>query len=189
MAKKKSQSTKNTKRKQAAPPPGLLVSERVQLQDVRLWQCACEQREEAHVDGKKRYKITHSARIEVDKANGRICVWPKFHFEAFNEDQDQAVITVNATFLLIYSINCCAGLVQRGYQQFANMNGIYNAWPYWREFVQATIARMGLPALVLPVFRIMEPGKRQTKKRETSAVPEAQTKGPAKAGQSAARRT
>jgi len=37
---------------------------------------------------------------------------------------------------------------------FARTNGIYNAWPYWREFVQNMIARMNLPPLVIPVFRL-----------------------------------
>lgn len=37
---------------------------------------------------------------------------------------------------------------------FANVNGVYNAWPYFREFVQTTTQRMNLPPLILPVYRI-----------------------------------
>jgi preprotein translocase subunit SecB len=32
------------------------------------------------------------------------------------------------------------------------MNGIYNIWPYWREYVQTTTSRLGLPPLTLPVL-------------------------------------
>lgn len=163
MAQKKS---KKNPRSKETPPAGLVVSERVQLQDVRLLRCTCEQHPEARVDGKKRYNIAHSASVEVDKPNGCICVYPAFRFEAFNEDsEDRAVITVDATFVLTYLLEDFDGIRKSGYQQFADMNGVYNAWPYWREFVQTTIARMGLPALVLPVFRIVEPVKPQRKKR------------------------
>lgn len=37
---------------------------------------------------------------------------------------------------------------------FANVNGIYNVWPYFRELVQSVTSRMGLPPLVLPVYRV-----------------------------------
>jgi hypothetical protein len=103
--------------------------------------------------------------VEVDKPKGRIHVYPGFRFEAFNEgSEDRAVITVDATFVLTYALENFDGIRKSGYQQFADLNGVYNAWPYWREFVQTTITRMGLPALVLPVFRIVEPGKPRTKR-------------------------
>jgi preprotein translocase subunit SecB len=34
------------------------------------------------------------------------------------------------------------------------LNGVFHVWPYWREMVQNTLARMGLPPLILPVFRV-----------------------------------
>ena len=40
---------------------------------------------------------------------------------------------------------------------FSATNGVFNAWPYWREFVQNTTARMGLPTpVIVPVFRLGE---------------------------------
>lgn len=38
--------------------------------------------------------------------------------------------------------------------EFAKLNGVFNAWPYWREFVQNTLVRMGLPPLALPLYRV-----------------------------------
>ena len=35
---------------------------------------------------------------------------------------------------------------------FGKMTGVYNAWPYWREYVQSTISRLGLPPLALPLI-------------------------------------
>jgi len=148
---------------------GLLVSDRVQLKDVRLISCKCDQTPEA-ILGKKNYDIKYSTEVEVDKKNGYIIVLPKFHFEAYTESKIPGpALLIDASFLLAYKIEDFEGLTQSGFEQFANINGIYNAWPYWREFVQNTIIRMGLPSLSIPVFRIVEqPAKgKKTKKRVT----------------------
>jgi hypothetical protein len=36
---------------------------------------------------------------------------------------------------------------------FAQQNVPFNAWPYWRELVQSTVVRMGLPAPVVPLLK------------------------------------
>lgn len=40
---------------------------------------------------------------------------------------------------------------------FSEVNGTYNAWPYLREAVQDISARMGLPPITLPVYRVPRP--------------------------------
>ncbi len=40
------------------------------------------------------------------------------------------------------------------FEAFAKVNGVYNSWPYLREVVQNTFARMALPPIVLPVYRV-----------------------------------
>ena len=37
---------------------------------------------------------------------------------------------------------------------FGQINAVFNAWPCWRELVQAPLARMSLPTLTMPVFRV-----------------------------------
>jgi hypothetical protein len=37
---------------------------------------------------------------------------------------------------------------------FAKVNGVFNAWPYFREIVQSTMQRMDLPPVILPVYRV-----------------------------------
>ena len=146
---------------------GLLVSDRVQLKDVRLISCKCDQTPEATL-GKKSYNIHYSTEVQVDKKTGYIIVTAKFHFEAFTEGKTQKpVILIDATFLLAYKIESFEGLTQKGFEQFANLNGIYNAWPYWREFVQNTVTRMGLPSLSIPVFRIVKPTTKKNDGKNT----------------------
>lgn len=40
---------------------------------------------------------------------------------------------------------------------FAQMNGVYNSWPYFREIVQNACSRMALPPVILPVYRVPKP--------------------------------
>jgi len=165
MAKKK-QKTKDVTTK--GEFPGLMVSDRVELKDVRLISSKCSQTPEATI-GKKTYNINYSAKVHKDKKNGYIIVIPEFHFEAFGEKKTkEPIIVIDASFVLTYKINNFQGLTQKGFEQFANLNGIYNAWPYWREFVQNTIARMGLSPLSIPVFRIVEPHKEKVPKKKVT---------------------
>jgi preprotein translocase subunit SecB len=166
MAKKKAK--KKVSKSKEKFDAGLLVSDRVQLQDVRLVSSKCDQTPEA-VSGKKRYNINYSTEVQTDRKSGYIIVIAKFHFEAFIENKDsQPVIIIDASFLLSYKIENFEGLTQKGFERFANLNGIYNAWPYWREFVQNTIIRMGLPSLSIPVFRIVEPLDKKTMSTKTA---------------------
>jgi hypothetical protein len=54
------------------------------------------------------------------------------------------------------------------------INPISNAWPYWREFVQSMGARMGFPALTVPLLEIalkkaaLKQGKSQPAKKQSS---------------------
>ncbi len=166
MAKKKLK--KKASRSKEKLDAGLLVSERVQLKDVRMVSSKCDQNPGA-TSGKKTYDIDHSTEVQVDRKSGYVVVIAKFHFEAFIERKtSQPVILIDASFLLSYRIKNFEGLTQKGFERFANLNGVYNAWPYWREFVQNTIVRMGLPSLSIHVFRIVEPLDKKTISRKTA---------------------
>ena len=153
-------------KKESKVTAGLLVSDRVQLKDVRLTNCKCDQTPEATL-GKKEYDINYSTEVQVDKKNGYIIVIAKFHFEDITESKTQKpVILIDTCFLLAYKIENFDRLTQEGFEQFANLNGIYNAWPYWREFVQNTVTRMGLPSLTIPVFRIVQSTAKKSVKKK-----------------------
>jgi hypothetical protein len=48
------------------------------------------------------------------------------------------------------------------------INPISDAWPYWREFVQSMSARMGFPALTVPLLEIMP---KKSALKETKSQP------------------
>lgn len=105
------------------------------------------------------------ARFQKHEADsGKISLWVyvDFNFEAtppvsdaVSEPTVKIVPTVKlaATFLLIYSLPTTATIPEDAFEHFANVNGPYNAWPYWRELVQTMTGRVGLSGIVLPVFR------------------------------------
>ena len=58
------------------------------------------------------------------------------------------------------------------HEDIMTINPISHAWPYWREFVQSMSARMGFPALTVPLLEIVpkksveKEAKRQPAKRK-----------------------
>ena len=39
-------------------------------------------------------------------------------------------------------------------EEFGNANALYHIWPYWRELIQNTCSRFGLPHMALPMFHV-----------------------------------
>jgi hypothetical protein len=102
-----------------------------------------------------------------------ITILCNFQVAAFSgETPDKLVMKIEASF--------CTSLESiSGFDLFQDFNGdppeyyenlgnafminpIFNAWPYWREFVQSMSTRMGYPALTVPLLEIV-PEKSITK--------------------------
>lgn len=69
----------------------------------------------------------------------------------------KSLLTLSVELVLQYELRTEAppdDLRELLFDAFAGLNGVYNAYPYLREHVQSTIGRMGLPPLVIPVFRV-----------------------------------
>lgn len=149
---------------------GFKVSSGVQIIDVRLIKCDCEQKPPTDGNIKREYDIKHNAVHQVDKNNGKLIVAVNFIFAAFEEGTDNEILKIDCAFLLSYQISNFEGLVDIGFEQFANTNGVFNAWPYWRELVQNMVGRMNLPPLTLPVYRIVSelPKKEDAKQIESN---------------------
>jgi preprotein translocase subunit SecB len=68
-------------------------------------------------------------------------------------DESVQVLFLEAGYLLIYTPKTGATFEDSCLKHFSEINGPYNAWPYWRELVQSVTGRIGLPGLTVPVFR------------------------------------
>lgn len=92
-----------------------------------------------------------------------------------DEQSDQELVALDATFQLIYSLPLELTVDEECYKHFAEINGPYNAWPYWRELVQSVTGRVGLAGITIPVFRppkieIQEQEKKVPKERRAKSA-------------------
>lgn len=96
------------------------------------------------------------ADLEVKLEDEALHVSMLFEFLApapFEDEQDKQVM-IRARVSIEYAAQPGRGQVQKeDAEAFARVNGIYNAWPYLREYVQSSLLRLGLPPFELPLLR------------------------------------
>lgn len=71
------------------------------------------------------------------------------------ENEDYAVSKIESEYVLTYKLKDDRKISKSDLKAFCNMNAIYNAWPFWREYVQSATTRMEIPVLTLPLLRFM----------------------------------
>lgn len=69
---------------------------------------------------------------------------------------DHVYLELTARFCAQYQVDAEADTDALGpaLNEFALYNVGYHVWPYWREYVQATCARIGIPPIPIPMYRI-----------------------------------
>lgn len=171
----------STKRDSEVAEKAKPVSERVQILEIRLLESRSEQKR-FEEEASKRIMQTIQVETHLDQKHSKLVVFPHFMLLVKRHDAspEDIFVRIEARFAITYSIDPQEGLTQDNYDAFGERNGVYNAWPYWREFVQSTTVRMGLPPLTLPVFRVGVSRLEQStalpgaqKPRQISASPQA----------------
>jgi hypothetical protein len=139
------------------------VAERVEIRNVLLAECKAIRSSafSTKQDGLKLATGVSKLGFGRDEESNRLFVTLTFRValspvvEADAEAEVQ--LRVTATFVVAYSVKSFEGIGDDHIRAFSAINGVFNAWPYWREFVQNTTARMGLPMpVVIPVYRLGE---------------------------------
>lgn len=101
----------------------------------------------------------HHAEAKRDNEAGKILIEASFSLDMAHdtdEARDNPNIMIRAAFQLAYVVKDLARFTDEEIDAFGRMNGVYNAWPFWRELVYSTMARMGVPPITLPTFRFDE---------------------------------
>ncbi len=161
MAKQTSTTSRRTARSKmdlAAP-----VSKRVEVMEILLAESMTKR---GAVRDRRPAKLAMGVNVEtqVDKDEKVVCVRPRFVLSAkYDEADNEELLRIEAQFVLRYRVPSFEGLKKANIVAFGELNGLYNAWPYWREFVQSTTVRMGLPPLTIPVYRPLKAPKRPAK--------------------------
>lgn len=132
------------------------VSERVEIENVRLHECSAK-RGSIRADRTPSISAAIALQHKLDPNKPRLCILVEFEIKASYEhdpaDSEEFTL-VKAVFALNYRLSSTDGLSEKHYRAFAELNGVFNAWPYCREFVQSTTVRLGLPALILPSLKL-----------------------------------
>ena len=132
-----------------------IVSPRVQIEGIRLSRSEVRSASALPPGTALRVEYALNGEAKADQDGKRITVCASFTARANivdGSDSPDPAFHVEAEFLLDYTISSLEGISDEHLQAFGKMNGIYNAWPYWREYVQSMTARMGFPPLALPVL-------------------------------------
>ena len=101
--------------------------------------------------------------------DGRLMINTNFSLEIVSEEEHEkrTLVKLSAVFELSYLIPPGTEVFSSGeLEAFGQINAVFNAWPYWREFAQSNLTRMSMPAIVMPVYRL--PQRKQKPETEES---------------------
>lgn len=109
------------------------------------------------------FKVDHGFQEETKHLVAVVQFFSKGRFQ--EQDDEKLLFKVEAAYTVAYVMEGIDTLPKQTIEAFAKMNGVYNCWPYWREFLQSSAVRMGIPAVTLPLItgtRIEEIFKRKS---------------------------
>jgi hypothetical protein len=75
-------------------------------------------------------------------------------FRTEGTTNEVSVFSVESTFEVDYSLEDGFEIAPAQIKAFKDGNAIFNAWPYYREFLQSAVQRMALPPLAAPFMRV-----------------------------------
>ena len=129
----------------------------IEIKSVRLCEAHC--RSAVHpsetagtINVKNSYK---AAVVREPGKDGFLRIETIFAMEVRREsDKGKLQTEIRGTFELSYKVPDDESFSSEELDAFGQVNAVFNAWPYWRELVQASLARMSMPLHAVPVFRL-----------------------------------
>jgi hypothetical protein len=110
-------------------------------------------------------QVAHRGKFTIHKQKTLRTIM-QFKFSATEKkSKGKPLLVIAATFIAEYEMAEGFHPSDENLNAFVNTNAVFNCWPYWREYVHSTTARMNLPPLTLPFFRVRtaQPAKRVEK--------------------------
>jgi hypothetical protein len=107
----------------------------------------------------------------VEAPKGRLRIEVDFHMAGQAEPQEakeraarkETVLKVACTYAVDYELVEGFEPSQKQIKAFKDGNVIYHCWPYFREYLQDCIQRMGFPPLTAPFLRVLPRPPKGTK--------------------------
>jgi hypothetical protein len=111
-------------------------------------------------------QVSHRGKFAVQKKTLRTTL--QFTFSASEKGSTgKPLLAIAGTFIAEYEMAEAFSPTSKDLDAFVNANAVFNCWPYWREYVHSTAARMNLPPLTLPFFRVRASQPTNQKRIET----------------------
>jgi len=139
------------------------LAEVVALKIVHLWETECKRDVEF-----KPKKLDISMDITTSKLNSRdeklLPYSCQIYLTATDKTEAKEAFVISAKYCLVYEFKEEYEASEQEFENFGRINVVFNAWPYIREYVQNTLARMNFGPLVLPSVTIGELREKSKKK-------------------------
>lgn len=148
--------TKTTK--DAALLRTLRQSELVSLAEIRLIESHCKLGHLRENELPETGNQTTHVGMRFDDAGNAIFVVVKYGLligydeKKLESNADSAVVTIRANFGVQYKHK--QDEPEKSLGDVVPRLAVMNSWPYWREFVQSMVVRMGLPAFPVPIMNL-----------------------------------
>ena len=130
----------------------------IQIESVRLREAQCRSAVQPS-EIADAITVTTSRQTEVVQeptVDRTLRIEAAFTMEVRSAGEDEELqAEIRGTFELSYEIPDDESFSSEELEAFGEVNAVFNAWPYWRELVHASLARMSMPPLTVPVFRVV----------------------------------
>jgi hypothetical protein len=148
------------------------VVQRAAVRQIRLTRSRCESqvRTSAEIPSDATLSVTSGGRVSQPlDSEGTFGVEAKVEVVASSESANKPrLVGIEAAYEVLYRLPEGLKPSAEALEEFAQTNGIFNAWPYLRQFVAETAQRMEVPPIVLPLYRRAAAGA-EKKRRPGSA--------------------
>mgnify|MGYP003392974104 CR=1 FL=1 len=128
------------------------VVRQVQIREIFLRWSKLERQAGRELPGEVAVRFGFKVKSSLDRDAKDLNVDTIFTADATDTKTESPVFRAEADFAVAYQLKSLDGIGDDNVKAFGRMNGVFNTWPYWREFVQSGVARMGLPNVTLPVL-------------------------------------
>lgn len=72
------------------------------------------------------------------------------------ESKNNPTLTIQATYGILYKVVDLEKLSDDELGAFAEVNGSFNVWPFWRELCHSAMGRMGIEPSTIPTLRVVK---------------------------------
>jgi len=124
----------------------IFISPWTHIKEIRLLRSTIES---DPVEELQTFRINHSFDAKTDLNREQQTLTVQVYLAVWVDK----LVKITAEFILKYSVDKSPiEVTNEVAAAFGKMTGVYNTWPYWREYVQCTSSRLGLPPMTLPLI-------------------------------------